>query len=446
MEIEQKIKSKTARIAVIGLGYVGLPTAVNFAENGFNVIGVNRTQSKVDLINAGGCYLCDLDLDDRVKTLVGRGKFAATTDTVEATRKSDVIIITVPTPVTSEKRPDLSFVTSAGGAIARGLGPGKLVVLESTVYPGVVDDMLKPILQQSGLKAGTDFGLAYCPERYNPGDASHNIRDVVRIVSGITARWTETTAQLYASNAKDVVTVKDIKTAEAAKVIENIQRDLNIALMNELALIFERLHIDIMDVIKAASTKWNFNVYYPGAGVGGHCLPVDPYYLVHKADELGYHSQVITAGRAINDFMPHHMFQLVADALNENERAVNRSKVVVLGLSYKENIGDARESPSEVLVGELKKRGARVHVVDPHVDEQTVRALATPDATALEALIAADVLVLMTAHRDFEGLDLYKVKDLMRTPIIVDGRRFFDADAAAQLGFTYRGVGAKNSE
>jgi len=444
VDIDQKIKDKTAVIAVIGLGYVGLPTAVNFAENGFSVIGVNRTQSKVDLINAGGCYLTDLNLDERVKRLVERGKLTATIDTADATRKSDVISITVPTPVTSDKRPDLSFITSAGRAIARGLGLKKLVVLESTVYPGVVEEVLKPILEESGLKAGVDFGLAYCPERYNPGDADHGIRDVVRVIGGITPEWAQATAQLYKSNAKDVVVVKDIRTAEAAKVIENIQRDLNIALMNELALIFERLHIDIMDVIKAASTKWNFNVYYPGAGVGGHCLPVDPYYLVNKAEELGYHSQVITAGRAINDYMPLHVFQLVADALNEQERAVNGSKIAVLGLSYKENVGDPRESPSKVVVEELKKRGAQVHLVDPYVDEQTLRALAIPEATAYDALAAADALVLMTAHRDFAGLDLRKIKGLMRTPVIVDGRRFFDPETAAKLGFTYKGVGAKN--
>ena len=444
MDIDLKIENKTARIAIIGLGYVGLPTAVNFAENGFSVIGVNRTQKRVDLINAGGCYLSDLNLDARVKRLVELGKLTATTDTVEATRASDVIIITVPTPVTSDKRPDLSFVMSAGRAIARGLGRQKLVVLESTVYPGVVDEALAPTLEQSGLKAGVDFGLAYCPERYNPGDADHGILDVVRIVGGITHEWAAVAARLYASNAKNVFIVKDIRTAEAAKVIENIQRDLNIALMNELALIFERLHIDIMDVIAAASTKWNFNVYYPGAGVGGHCLPVDPYYLVHKAEELGYHAQVITAGRAINDYMPHHVFQLVVDALNDRERSVNGSKIAVLGLSYKENIGDRRESPSEVLVEELKKRGAQVHLVDPYIDERDLQALALPEATAYDALAAADALVLMTAHREFAGLDLRRIKNLMRTAIIVDGRRFFDHGTAAKLGFIYRGVGAEN--
>ena len=444
MELHEKIKNKSARIAVIGLGYVGLPTAVNFAENGFSVIGVNRTQEKVDIINAGGCYLTDLNLDERVRRLVGHHKLAATIDTTGATRQSDVIIITVPTPITSDKRPDLSYIISAGQAIAEGLSRNKLVVLESTVYPGVVDDVLKPVLEASGLKAGTDFGLAYCPERYNPGDADHNIRDVVRIVGGITPEWAEATAQLYVSNAKDVVTVKDIKTAEAAKVIENIQRDLNIALMNELALIFERMEIDIQDVIKAASTKWNFNVYYPGAGVGGHCLPVDPYYLVHKAQELGYHSQVITAGRAINDYMPLHIFQLIVDALNEKRRAVNQSKIAVLGLSYKENVGDHRESPTVVVIEQLKKMGALVYLVDPYIKSGVLRQYATPEASAYGALVDADVLLLMTAHQDFRALDLSRIKADMRTAIIVDGRRFFDLETVRKMGFVYRGVGAAN--
>ena len=426
------------------MGYVGLPTAVNFAEHGFRVIGVNRTPEKVNLINQGGCYLKDLNIDERVKGVVQLNKLTATTDTTDATTKSDVIIVTVPTPITADKKPDLSFVVAAGRRISKGLDDGKLVVLESTVYPGVVDEVLKPILEESGLTAGVDFGLAYCPERYNPGDPQHGIIDVIRIVAGITPEWTELTAQLYKNNARDVVSVKNIKTAEAAKVIENIQRDLNIALMNELALIFERMEIDIMDVIEAAATKWNFNVYYPGAGVGGHCLPVDPYYLVHKAEELGYHPRVMTAGRAINDSMPLHVLQLIVDALNEHERAVKQSKIAVLGLSYKENVGDYRESPSAVLVEELSKMGARVHLVDPYIEQGILQKFATPEMTAYDALNAADALVLMTAHSDFKGLDLSKIKKIMRTAIIVDGRRVFDPETAARLGFVYRGVGAVN--
>ncbi|MGZ4868832.1 MAG: nucleotide sugar dehydrogenase [Halobacteriota archaeon] len=444
MELREKIETKSARIAVIGLGYVGLPTAVNFTEHGFDVIGVNRTASTVNQINQGESHLKDLNLEERVARTVARGKLRATTDSAQATRDSDVIIITVPTPVTPDKRPDLSYVTAAGRAIAEGLGPGKLVVLESTVYPGVVEEVLQPILEAPGLRAGADFGLAYCPERYNPGDAEHAISDVVRVAGAITPTWAEATALLYRSNAKDVMVVQDIKTAEAAKVIENIQRDLNIALMNELALIFERLHVDIMNVIEAASTKWNFNVYYPGAGVGGHCLPVDPYYLVQKAEELGYHPQVITAGRALNDSMPLHVLQLLVDALNDQERSVKNATIVVLGLSYKENIGDYRESPTKPLIEELARRGANVLIVDPFIDDAVLKSFAVPAATAYDAAHEADALVLMTPHRAFKELDMHALVKSMRTPILIDGRRIFDPTLMRSLGFTYKGVGADN--
>jgi len=444
MELNDRINDKSAVISVVGLGYVGLPTAVSFAEKGFRVIGADKKKDIVDLINRGGCHLKDLDLDERVKKVVRSKRLSATTDTSEATRKSDAILIIVPTPVTPDKRPDLKPVITAGEDISKGLGKNKLVVLESTVYPGVTEDVLNPILETSGLKAGVDFGLAHCPERYNPGDSKHTIADVVRVVGGITPQWGEITKQLYSHIVKDVFMVKDIKTAEAAKVIENIQRDLNIALMNELALIFERMNIDIMDVIKAASTKWNFNVYYPGAGVGGHCLPVDPYYLVKKAEELGYHSKVITAGRAVNDYMPVHVFELLVDALNECERAVKNSKIAVLGFSYKENVGDPRESPVEVFVEELKKKDACIYIIDPYIQDGYLSKYGTVEKDVYKAVKGADALVLMTAHKEFKEIDLIKAKELMRTPIIIDGRRMFEQEEVMGLGFKYRGVGAAN--
>ncbi len=444
MELSEKFNNKSAVVCVIGLGYVGLPTAVSFAEKGFRVIGADKKKQVVDLINRGGCHLKDLNLDERVKKVVQDKKLTATADTAEATRKSDAILIIVPTPVTPDKRPDLVPVISSGEDIAKGLGKNKLVVLESTVYPGVTEDVLNPLLEKSGLKAGVDFGLAHCPERYNPGDSKHTIGDVVRVIGGITPQWGETTKQLYRHIVKDVFLVKDIKTAEAAKVIENIQRDLNIALMNELALIFEKMNIDVMDVIKAASTKWNFNVYYPGAGVGGHCLPVDPYYLVKKAEELGYHSKVITAGRAINDYMPVHVFELLVDALNECEKSVKNSKVVVLGFSYKENVGDPRESPVEIFVEELERRDARIHIVDPYIESEYLKKYGEVEKDVYSALDGADAMVLMTAHREFRELELQRAKGLMRTPILIDGRRVFEQDGAMELGFTYRGIGAAN--
>jgi nucleotide sugar dehydrogenase len=312
------------------------------------------------------------------------------------------------------------------------------------VYPGVTEETLKPILEESGLKAGEDFGLAYCPERYNPCDDEHGIENVSRVVGGITPEWAEITRELYQIIInEDVKVLRNIKTAEAAKVIENTQRDLNIALVNELAMIFERLDIDVMDVIDGASSKWNFNVYYPGAGVGGHCLPVDPYYLVKKAKELGYHSKVIAAGRSINDNMPLHMLNLIQDALNELEKSLKNSNIVVLGFSYKENVGDPRESPAKTLIKNLKWKEANVTVVDPYIEEINPK-FGLLNNNIYDALNGADALVLITPHDEFKSIDFKKIKNLMNLPIVVDGRRIYDPDELRDIGFTYKGVGAVN--
>lgn len=443
-ELLKRIKNRESTVCVVGLGYVGLPTAIFFAENGFNVIGVDVEEKKLTLINQGISPLGELGLDERLQKVVENGKLVATSDLPGATSQSDVILLIVPTPVTPSKDPDLSYIVRAGEDVTKGLGKGKLVVLESTVYPGVTEETLQPILESSGLKAGVDFGLAYCPERYNPGDDAHSLEKVARVVGGITPEWAEITRELYQFIIeKDIRVLRNIKTAEAAKVIENTQRDLNIALMNELAMIFEKIGIDVMEVIDGASTKWNFNAYYPGGGVGGHCLPVDPYYLVKKAKELGYHSKVIAAGRTINDYMPKHVFGLLTDALNDNEMPVKNSKVVVLGLSYKENVGDDRESPSEELISELEHNQALVTIVDPYIEETGV--YGTLESDVYTALEGAHALVLMTAHQEFRELDFEKVKELMEIPIIIDARRIYDPEELRKMGFHYSGVGAVNN-
>ncbi len=439
----EKIKTRSAKICIVGLGYVGLPTAIFFAEKGFNVLGVVRNKKKINMINKGISSIKDLNLDQKLSKVVDNKMLSATADLKHATEKSDIIISIVPTPVDEFKDPDLTPIISSGEEIAKGLGKGKLVILESTVYPGVTEEILQPILEKSGLKAGLDFGLAYCPERYNPGDKKHSIENVARIVGSITPEWAEVTRQLYKTIInKDIKILRNIKTTEAAKVIENTQRDLNIALMNELAMIFERLDIDIMDVIGGAKTKWNFNVYYPGCGVGGHCLPVDPYYLVKKAKELGYHSKVIAAGRTINDNMPIHTLNLIQDALNEHEKAVKNSKIVILGFSYKENVGDTRESPALTLIKHLQWKGANVTVVDPYVEDTKNYGILETDL--YRALEGADVMVLMTCHDEFKLIDFEKAKNLMKIPIIVDGRRIFTPDKLKNMGFSYKGIGAVN--
>jgi len=440
-EILDKIKTRNAKICIVGLGYVGLPTAIFFAEKGFKVIGVARNENNIKKINQGKSTIGELNLDSRLSDVVNNKNLVATSDLKSATEDSDIIISIVPTPVDEFKDPDLTPIISSGIEISKGLSKGKLVILESTVYPGVTEETLQPILEKSGLKAGEDFGLAYCPERYNPGDEEHGIENVSRVVGGITPEWAEITRELYQIIInEDIKVLRNIKTAEAAKVIENTQRDLNIALMNELAMIFERLDIDVMDVIDGASTKWNFNVYYPGAGVGGHCLPVDPYYLVKKAKELGYHSKVIAAGRSINDKMPLHMLNLVQDALNECEKSLKNSNIVVLGFSYKENVGDPRESPAKTLIKNLKWKGANVIVVDPYIEEINSK-FGVLNNDLYEALKGADALVLITPHDDFKSIDFKKIKKMMNSPIVVDGRRIYDPDELRAIGFTYKGVG-----
>jgi UDP-N-acetyl-D-galactosamine dehydrogenase len=293
-------------VCVIGLGYVGLPLARAFAKT-TKVIGF------------------DIDAD-RVKSLSSghEAHNLRVTDSPEEIRKADFIIICVPTPVTSSKEPDLGPVESASRIVAKNMKKGCTVVLESTVYPGVTEEVVKPILEQSGLKCGSDFRIAYSPERINPGDEEHTLDKMTKVVGGVDKETTELVAQLYRKVAASVFKTRDIRTAEAAKVIENIQRDLNIALMNELALIFEKMGLDTKEVLEAAATKWNFHRYSPGL-VGGHCIPVDPYYLVYKAREVGYHSQVILAGRAINDYMPRHVATLAIKGLNDVGKVIKNS-------------------------------------------------------------------------------------------------------------------------
>jgi len=386
LEISEILNDRSAVVCVVGVGYVGLPLAEAFS-NHLKVIGYDLSEMKVE----------DLNHKNNNNNLI------FTSDPAEI-KKADFVLIAVPTPVTESKEPDLFCVRSSVETVGRNLKKGAVVVLESTVYPGVTEEIVMPLLEKSsGMNCGVDFKIGYSPERINPGDEAHGISNITKIVSGMDKETTEVLAELY-----DLITTvfkaRDIQTAEAAKVIENIQRDLNIALMNELALIFERMDIDIMDVIEAAATKWNFNVYYPGAGVGGHCLPVDPYYLVTKAEELGYHSKVITAGRAVNDYMPLHVFELLVDALNECERAVKNSKIVVLGFSYKENVGDARGSPVEVFVEELRKKGACVCIVDPYIEDGDLERYGEVGTDVYKAIEGADAVVLMTAHREFREM------------------------------------------
>jgi len=366
--LEQRIERREATIAVIGLGYVGLPLAVEFAEGGFGVVGVDLDRSKVDTINGGGSYVGDVPAA-RVAPLVQGGTLRAVTDYGDLDAAPDVVFICVPTPYTSARVPDLSYIEAAARAIAARLRPEQLIVLESTTYPGTTEELVLPLLEQSGLSAATDFYLAFSPERINPGDTHYGVHNTPKVVGGTRPEAGRLAKAMFeAASDSGVFTVSSPRAAEMAKLLENTFRSVNIALVNELALLAERMDVDIWEVIDAASTKpFGFMRFTPGPGVGGHCIPVDPFYLSWKAREYDFYTRFIENAAAINDGMPFHLYDLTVDALNSRGTAVSNARVLVLGVAFKPNVDDYRNSPARRYIELLRDRGAEVRYHDPHV-------------------------------------------------------------------------------
>jgi len=410
-----------AIVCIVGLGYVGLPLAEAFAKS-LRVIGFDVDGDKIRKLNQNN--------DNQNLTFANNPQEIS---------KADFTIICVPTLVTKSKEPDLFYVKSAAESIGRNMKKGSIVVLESTVYPGVTEEVVKPILEESGLKCGVEFKLAYSPERINPGDEEHTIDKVTKVVAGMDEETTELVAELYRKVTPHIFKAKNIKTAEAAKVIENIQRDLNIALMNELSLIFEKMDLNTKDVLDAAATKWNFHYYSPGL-VGGHCIPIDPYYLVYKAKELGHHPQVILAGRAINDYMPKHIAEMTVKLLNNAGKVIKGSKVLIMGLSYKENVADIRESPVAQIVKELSEYGVKVLGFDPLLGN--IESVFGIDVVQdLKDIEGADCVILTVAHAVFDKIGLDDLKKITSsTPILIDVRGMFSSDEAERNGFYYKAL------
>jgi UDP-N-acetyl-D-galactosamine dehydrogenase len=372
------MKDKT--VCIVGLGYVGLPLSEAFSKH-LKVIGFDVDEGKIG------------DLNNSNKENI---EFTSDPSKI---KQADFVLICVPTPVIKSKEPDLSYVKSAAEIVGKNLKNGATVVLESTVYPGVTEEVVTPILEkESGLKCGVDFKIGYSPERINPGDEAHALAKITKIIAGMDEETTEILAELYGL-ITNVYKAKGIKTAEAAKVIENIQRDLNIALMNELSIIFHKMSLDTKSVLEAAATKWNFHPYKPGL-VGGHCIPVDPYYLVYKAKELGYHPQVILAGRAINDYMPKHVAEIAIKGLNEVGKVIKGSKVLIMGLTYKENVPDTRESPVRELVKELKEFGVEAYGYDPLLSRDEIEAFGVKSSANLD--VKMDCVIVALGHDEFK--------------------------------------------
>ncbi|HEY3282875.1 MAG TPA: nucleotide sugar dehydrogenase [Armatimonadota bacterium] len=404
--IQQRLRdalhTRTARVAVVGLGYVGLPMAREFVRAGFSVLGLENDPDRCEALHQGRSYLVDLS-DQELSDTLATGRLRATTDAA-ALAEADVLLICVPTPLRKSKDPDLTAILSATDAVAQHLRPGQLVVLESTTYPGTTEEVLLPRLEQSGLKVGVDFFLAFSPERVDPGNKHYGVADITKLVGGITPTCTDLAAELYRQVVTQVVPVSNCRVAEAAKLLENTFRSINIGLANEMAIICKHLGVDVWEVIDAAATKpFSFLAHYPGPGIGGHCIPLDPHYLSWKARLSGYEPRFISLASEINGSMPRHVVELIVEGLNQQERSVKGSRILVLGVAYKPNVGDARESPAYEILSLLGDRGALLSYSDPFVPSYAVgERLLKHEALTAERLREADCVVVVTHHEAFD--------------------------------------------
>lgn len=424
------ITSKRARIGVIGLGYVGLPLVVEFARNGFDAVGFEVDEVKAARINSGESYIPDIPTAS-VRELVDSQRLHATTNFDEL-KDCDAIIICVPTPLRKTKEPDISYILAAAEEIQRCLRTGQLIVLESTTYPGTTDEVLLPMFQETGLKLDADFLLAFSPERVDPGNPTFQTHNIPKVVGGVTDDSTGAAAHMYSQIVKDVYAVTSARVAEAAKLLENTFRAVNIGMANEMARLCYALNIDTWEVIRAAATKpFGFMPFYPGPGIGGHCIPLDPHYLSWKARQHGFDSRFIGLAEEVNSRMPEHVVQLIADGLNDARKALKGSRILLLGVAYKKDIDDVRESPALSIIDRLRAKGADVRYHDPFVTEvnfddahtqgsgEPLRSVPLTD----EELQQADCVVIVTDHSD---IDYSRVCRL--TSLIVDTRNALNGE------------------
>ena len=414
--LAEKIRNRTASVGVVGLGYVGLPLAVEFAKAGFRVTGIDVSTDKVDQINSGKSYIQDVP-GAEVAELVRTGMLRATTD-FAVVRELDTINIAVPTPLRKTKDPDMSFVVSASQEIARYAHPGLLVILESTTYPGTTDELLLPMFEKDGLKAGQDFFLCFSPERVDPGNPNFHTRNIPKVVGGITPACTEVGALFYAQALETVVPVGSTRVAEMVKLLENTFRMINIGLVNEMAMMCDRMGINVWEVIDAAATKpFGFMPFYPGPGLGGHCIPIDPFYLSWKTKQAGIEARFIELAGYINGQMPHFVVDKVQNALNDHRKSVKGSHIHILGVAYKRDIDDMRESPALDIILLLEKRGATVTYSDSYVPKLRLDGKTLESQNGEDVLAAADCVVIVTDH---VGVDYSRVLELSK--LVVDSR------------------------
>ena len=441
LELYQKIKDKKENLSVIGLGYVGMPLAIAFA-NKVNVIGFDVNKEKIELYKQG------IDVTNEVGNKALKETTALMTSDETKLKEAKFHIIAVPTPINDDKTPDLRPIIGASRVLGRNLTKGSIVVYESTVYPGVTEEVCIPILEEeSNLKCGVDFKVGYSPERINPGDKLHRLENITKVVSGMDEESLENIASIYELIIEaGVHRAESIKVAEAAKVIENSQRDINIAFVNELSMIFNKMEIDTKAVLEASGTKWNFLKFYPGL-VGGHCIGVDPYYLTHKAEQIGYHSQVILSGRRINDGMGKYVGESTVKNLIKANKQVKGAKVAILGMTFKEDCPDVRNSKVIDIINELKEYGINVFVADPIADENEVKREYGIELTKFENIKNMDAVIVAVGHKEYMELTLESIKKLYEEKpeslnsedklVLVDVKGIFDKKEAQLKNYLY---------
>ena len=422
-ELLGQIERRSARLGVIGLGYVGLPLAVEFGKAGFQVIGIDVNAARITSLKQGRSHVQDVSHAD-VRDLVRSKRLVPTTD-FAALKRVDTVNICVPTPLSKQRDPDMSYILAAAREVAKTLHRGQLIVLESTTYPGTTEELVLPLLQATGMRVGRDFFLAFSPERVDPGNPQYTTRNIPKVVGGVTRTCTDLACKLYQQRLERVVPVSSTRVAEMVKLLENTFRSVNIGLVNELALMCARLNIDVWEVIEAAATKpFGFMPFFPGPGLGGHCIPIDPFYLSWKARASGFEARFIELAGQVNGHMPDHVCDLVAESLNRSGHAVRGARVLVLGVAYKAGIDDTRESPSLDIMTTLERRGAKVEYSDPFVPKLTFsgRKLTSVPLTPAR-LRRFDCVVIATAHRTVPYKDVVRyAKGIVDTRNVVKGR------------------------
>ena len=426
MHLKEKLEKRQARIGVIGLGYVGLPLAVEFARAGFDVTGFDVDESKVSEINAGRSYILDVKTEDVAKC-VNAGKLRATIDMAKL-GEMDAVDICVPTPLRKTKDPDMSYVVSAAEQIAKYIHPGMLIVLESTTYPGTTAEVLQPMFEARGLKVGEGFYLAFSPERVDPANDKFNTRNTPKVVGGTTPACSDVAATLYSAAVDTVVPVSSTQVAEMVKLLENTFRAVNIGLVNEIALMSHRMNIDVWEVIDAARTKpFGFMPFYPGPGLGGHCIPIDPFYLSWKAKQSGFECRFIELAGQINGSMPEYVVERISEALNTKKKAINGSRIHLFGIAYKRDVSDMRESPALDILQLLHRRGAELSYTDPYVPSLKEGSVCL-HTIAEDAVDGIDCAVIATDHKAFNYAAMPK-----RFPLIIDTRNALKGNPAKNI-------------